>query len=335
MQYILLSVAVVLALLLSLYSTPIAMRAAREYNIVDEPDGKLKRHKEPVPYLGGLSIFISFLLALSFVYETDSRILAILLSGSIIVMIGLIDDFRMISPNVKFAGQLIAAYILIDSGIYIKIGVFPEWLAVIITVIWIVGIMNAINIVDIMDGLAAGMCTIAGISFLLISIINSEPVITEMTAVLIGSTLGFLKFNYHPAKIYMGDSGSMFLGLVVGALSITGDYTYTNELGFLNPIIILSVPIFDTLYVMILRAFRGKSPFRGSDDHFAVRLRIKGVEIPVIVNMTYLVALVMGGLAIWNMFLTPFYSSILVAGIIVFYTAVGVLLLKIDTGAGD
>ncbi len=330
MTFIKLPMAVIISFLLAIYISPVAAAAARKFGIVDEPDGKLKIQKQPVPYFGGLAIFASFLLSFSFVYGSDSRTLAILLSGSIIVIVGLIDDFQVLSPGAKFIGQLIAAYVLVDSGIYIKLGFIPVWAAVPLTIIWLVGMMNALNIIDIMDGLAAGLTAIAGMFFLAVALLNNDTVIIALTAVMIGSTLGFLIHNFHPARIYMGDSGSMFLGLLLGALSISGSYTTVNKLGFISPLIILSVPLFDTFYVMILRIIKRKSPFFGSKDHFAVRLRIIGLRIPAIALLSYLTALGAGAVAIANLYAGQKVSVFLIGSICLFYIVSGLLMARID-----
>ncbi len=330
MTFVYLPIAVIIAFLLALYMSPVAARAARKFGIIDKPDGELKVQKDGVPYFGGLAIFTSFLLAYSFVYGTENRTLAILLSGSIIVIVGLIDDFQVLSPGAKFTGQLVAAYILVDSGIYIKLDFLSPWIAIPLTVVWLVGMMNALNIIDIMDGLAVGVSSVAGMFFLIVAIINNDGIIIALTAVMIGSTLGFLKFNFQPARIYMGDSGSMFLGLLLGALSIIGDYSTRNKLGFISPLIILSIPLFDTFLVMFLRIIKGKSPFFGSKDHFAVRLRIKGFSVPFIVISTYGVGLIMGGLAVLNLYLTFRYSLILIVATGLFYIVSALLLVRIS-----
>ena len=145
-----------LAFLVALYGVPIARQAAMKYGIVDAPDGRLKHQKEPVPYFGGLAIYLAFLMSLAFTFEFRQDVLGIILGGTIVVMLGLIDDFGVLTPWTKLTGQLLAVFVLIKSGIRIEIAAFPEWLDLVLTVLWMVGLINAFNLLDIMDGLSAG-----------------------------------------------------------------------------------------------------------------------------------------------------------------------------------
>jgi len=304
----------ILAYLLSLYGTPVAARAAVEFEIVDMPDGGLKQHRGPVPYLGGLAIYVSFLVALGLVFQFDARVLGILLAGTIVVLLGLIDDFGVLGVGPKFAGQFVAAWVLVKSDIAIHIGFLPPWLSVILSILWIVGMANAFNIIDIMDGLSAGTALIASIFLLVVAILNGQPAIAVLTAVLAGSLFGFLRYNYFPARIFMGDCGSLFLGMTLAALAMIGKYDRYNPIGYLSPLLILAIPLFDTAYVSLVRILRGRSPFRGSPDHFALRLRAAGYSVPGVVNLTYVAGIALGAVAIWNLFLSEGESLVLVGG---------------------
>jgi UDP-GlcNAc:undecaprenyl-phosphate/decaprenyl-phosphate GlcNAc-1-phosphate transferase len=319
----------VLAFLVGLYGTPIARAGALRFGVVDQPDGKLKTQGEPVPYFGGLAIFIAFIIPLCLFFPFDKSILAILLAGSLVLLLGLIDDFGVLTPRAKFAGQFIAAIVLIKGDILIRVDIFPEYLNLILTILWIIGMTNAINIIDIMDGLAAGISLIgAGILFI-VALINGHHLIAMCAVTLLGSLAGFLPYNFRPAKIYMGDAGSMFLGLTLGTLAIIGNYTAENRLAFFNPFLIFGVAIFDTAYVMILRAMRGRSMFLGSNDHFAVRLRKHGWSIIKIVVCSYLLAAILGGLALYNMYIEPDKSIALYSVISGFFVLLGWRLSKI------
>ena len=154
---ILLTLTFVVAMLLSIYGVPIARLAALKFGIVDNPDGRLKHQREPVPYLGGLAIYLAFLVSLAFTFEFRQDVLGIVLSGTLIVMLGLIDDFGVLSPGTKLAGQFLAVFVLIKSGIRIEIASLPDWVDIVLTVFWMIGIINAFNLLDIMDGLSAGV----------------------------------------------------------------------------------------------------------------------------------------------------------------------------------
>jgi len=322
-----------LAFLLSLYGTPVAARAAIAFGIVDVPDGALKRHRGPVPYLGGLAIYTGFLVALGLVFEFDQRVLGILLAGTIVVLLGLIDDFGVLGVGPKFAGQFVAAWVLVKSDIAIHIAVIPDWLSALLSVLFIVGVANAFNIIDIMDGLEAGTAFIASIFLLVVSVLNGQPAIAVLTAVLAGSLLGFLRYNYHPARIFMGDCGSLFLGMTLAALAMIGKYDRHNPIGYLTPLLILGVPIFDTAYVMVLRLLHGRSPFRGSPDHFALRLKAAGWSVRGTVNLAYMTGVSLGALGLWNLYLSRTQSLFLVAGAFATMILGGLALARVSNEA--
>lgn len=290
--------AFVLALALSLYFTPVIRKGAIRYGVVDTPDGQLKQHKEPVAYLGGIAVFLSFLFALATTYELTGAVLALLLSASIVVMLGLFDDLKVLPPTVKLAGQIVAALVLVKAGVMIRLTFLPEWLALGLTVLWLVGMTNAINLIDVSDGLAAGVSAIAGLFLYIVSLWNGHTTIGMVTLALVGATLGFLAYNRPPARIYLGDTGSMFLGFMLGALAMINHYTFQNRVAALAPVVILGVPLFDTFFVMGARALRRIPLMRGSPDHFAVRLRNHGVPAGMIAAMSYLVSGLLGGLAL-------------------------------------
>jgi UDP-GlcNAc:undecaprenyl-phosphate/decaprenyl-phosphate GlcNAc-1-phosphate transferase len=290
------------ALALSLYFTPIIRRGAIKYGVVDAPDGKLKQHGEPVAYLGGVSIYLSFLFALAFTYDFNPEVIGLLLGSSIVVMLGLFDDLKVLTPLVKLAGQIVAALVLVKAGIMTKLDFLPPALNVLLTVVWLVGITNAINLIDVSDGLAAGVASIAGMFFYVISVWNNDNPDNNTPAVmmlaLVGATLGFLAYNRPPAKIFLGDAGSLLLGFLLGAVAMTGRYTVRHPLAAIAPVAILGVPIFDTLFVMGARLARGLPLMHGSPDHFAVRMRNHGVRAGIIALIAYIGGALLGGAAL-------------------------------------
>ncbi len=322
----------VLAFLFAIYGTPVAIAAARKFGVVDKPDGNLKTHKEPVPYLGGLAVYLSFLLALGMVYDFSREVLGIILSGTIVVLLGLIDDFGVLSPGMKFLGQLVAVFILLKSGVMITVIALPPWLAILLTIFWMIGIINGFNIIDVMDGLSSGIAFFASLAFFVVAVINSEPMIAIISIALAGSLLGFLYYNFEPAKIYLGDTGSMFIGLILGALAMTGKYSFNNNVGFLAPLVILAVPIFDTILVMYLRALRRKSIFLGSKDHFALRLRKWTLSVRRTVLLSYGASLCLSILGIAVIFTDNTTALSLVAVILLFFLLIARWLKRIDVG---
>lgn len=318
-----------LAFLLALYGTPVARAAALRFGVVDNPDGRLKNQTEPVPYFGGLAIYLAVLIPLCLFYELDKRILAILLSGTLVLLLGLIDDFGVLTPAAKFMGQIIAAFVLIKSDVIIRVDFFPLYINLALTVLWIIGMTNAMNIIDIMDGLSAGISLIASFCLFFVAALKADKMIAIFALTLTGSLAGFLRYNFQPAKIYMGDAGSMFLGLCLGALAIIGDYSDINRLALYNPILIFGVAIFDTVYVMILRLMQHKSPFLGSKDHFAIRLKIVGWPVTRIVIGSYIAASLLCILALLNMFLSVTYSIALYAAVAISFLGLGLVLSRI------
>ncbi len=283
-----------LAFLLALYGVPIARKAALKYGIVDAPDGRLKHQREPVPYFGGLAIYLAFLMSLAFTFEFRHDVLGIILGGTIVVMLGLIDDFGVLTPATKLVGQLLAVFVLIKSGIRIEIAMFPEWLDLTLTVLWMVGLINAFNLLDIMDGLSAGVGAVSASGLFVVALLQGDQAIAFMLAALIGGLAGFLKYNWHPARIYMGDTGAMFIGLLLGAMAMIAKYPSDHPLSLLTPVFILGIPIFDTLFVIYIRYRRGLPIFWGSPDHIAIRLRHWGMSVPQIVITSYVATAMVG-----------------------------------------
>jgi UDP-GlcNAc:undecaprenyl-phosphate GlcNAc-1-phosphate transferase len=298
-----------LAFGLAWWGTPIARAAALRFGIVDRPDGRLKRQEEPVPYLGGLAVYLPFLVALCLVHEFDQRALGLLLAGTLMLLLGLIDDLGALSPPVKLAGQGVACWVLLKSDVMIHIVWLPAWAQAAITVLWILTAANAFNLIDILDGLAPGVAALACLSLLAATHVGESPGIPVMAAALAGSLLGFLRYNFAPARIYLGDSGSLFLGMMLGALTMTAQYTANNRLGFLSPLLILGLPLFDTAFVSAVRLARGASPFRGSPDHFPLRLRRLGMSVPGVAWTCYAAAAGLGALALANVRLASARAS--------------------------
>jgi UDP-GlcNAc:undecaprenyl-phosphate GlcNAc-1-phosphate transferase len=292
----------VLAASLALYTTPLMRHAALQFGILDRPHGPLKSQREPVPYLGGLAVFSAYLVTLSIMFEFSHAVLGILLAGTLMLLVGLIDDLGVLSPWAKLASQFIAVIALIKAGVFIKLVFVPPLAALALSALWFLAVTNAFNIIDIMDGLASGVAAIAAVFFALVAIAHGEAMVAVMAAALAGSLVGFLRYNSAPARIYLGDSGSLFIGLTLAALATNGGYTRSNLVGVLTPVIFLGVPLFDLAFVSILRLEQGLSPLRGSPDHFALRLRRAGYGVRRTVLVTYAATLVLGavGLATMN-----------------------------------
>jgi UDP-GlcNAc:undecaprenyl-phosphate GlcNAc-1-phosphate transferase len=262
-----------LSVALSLWFVPRVRGAAIRIGFVDRPDGRLKQQREPVAYLGGLAVYISFLVSLALSFGFSQEVLGLLLASALVVVFGLIDDLGALTPWVKLAGQALACLVLIRSGIHIKLDLLPFWAAVPLTVLWLLATTNAFNLIDVMDGLSAGIAAIAALTILVLTATAGRIVPSIMCAALAGSLIGFLRYNSEPATIYLGDTGSQFIGLMLGALAMNNSVTERNLVAALAPIVILGVPLFDMLFVMHVRQLRGLPVMLGSPDHVALRLR--------------------------------------------------------------
>lgn len=259
------AIAFVAALALSLIMTPLVKRFAVWVGAVDAPNHR-KVHTRIMPRLGGLAIYLAFTAALIMVfpalegYKTNAA-WGLLIGGSIIALVGALDDKLELSPKLKLLGQLIAACIVV-IGFDLKVELINlpfgsaqnlgEWISIPLTIFWIIGVTNAINLIDGLDGLAAGVSAIATVSTLVMAMIMGNVMVIVLCAILLGSILGFLVFNFHPAKIFMGDSGALFLGFSLATLSVLG-FKQTTLVSFVVPLLVLGVPLSDTFFAIIRR----------------------------------------------------------------------------------
>ena len=254
---------------------PVVIKIANHVNALDMPNER-KVHKEPMPRLGGLAIFFGFLVGYMLFCTPTTQMNSILIGSFILILVGIFDDIKPISPKIKFSGQLLSAIILVfygnvimqelsAFGLYINFGIFAKP----ITVLFVVAVINCMNLIDGLDGLASG---IADIFFMTITIIATlmgsyGGLDSALTLIMIGATSGFLLYNFHPAKIFMGDSGSMFLGYMISVISLLGFKNVTLT-SFFIPIVILAIPILDTLFAIIRRLLKGQSFAKADKEHF-------------------------------------------------------------------
>jgi len=328
-----------LALGLGLYITPLARRAALRLNMVAQPDGKLRFHREPVPYLGGMAIYIAMLVALTVAVEFNAMLLGILLGTTIILMVGLIDDFGVMTPGMKLFGQIIAAMALIKGGIVLELEIFSglRWpgdmplLSWGLSALWLIGVANALNFLDIEDGLAAGVAACCCPALFAVAWLNGRTDAALFTAALFGATAGFLRYNapLPSARIYLGDAGSLWLGLSLASLAMIGSYTRQNNLAAVCPVIILGVPCFELGLTMAARWRRGVPVYFGSPDHVAKRLQKSGLTKRATLLLHCVICLILGGLALFIMMTDIETAIIVVGGLMAVALIVGLLLLRV------
>lgn len=243
----------------------------------------VKRQK--ISCLGGIAIFAAFLIgitaAIIFIEGmAASMFLGLILSSSLVLILGFIDDINDLRPSVKIIGETLAIGILIWFGFVTKISFLPAWANIIVTILWVLFITNAFNLLDIMDGLASGLIIIISLTLLFIAFINQDIFSAIILIALIGAHLGFLKYNYPPAKIYMGDSGSLASGFILAVIAINISYApLERPVALITPLVALSLPIYDTLFLIIMRVRKKKPIFNKTNDHFALRLTTMGYSV--------------------------------------------------------
>ncbi len=268
--------------LISFASTPTVIVLARKIKAIDIPKDSRRIHKKPIPLIGGLAIFYGFLISVLCFAVMEKELMGILIGATIMVIVGVIDDMRDLNAKIKLLFQIIAAAIVIYSGVDIQYvaNPFANWFgpqyinlglwSIPITMVWIIGVTNAINLIDGLDGLAAGVSSIASVALLSMTLLSQNVNAAIVTAALAGAGFGFLPYNFNPAKIFMGDTGSTFLGFILACISIQGVMKTYAVVSVAIPVLILGLPIFDTLFAIIRRILKRKpimSPDRGHLHH--------------------------------------------------------------------
>ncbi|MEW9676226.1 MraY family glycosyltransferase [Lentibacillus sp. L22] len=260
-----------LTLFISLIITPILIKVSLKFNATDKPNQR-KVHKAPIPTLGGIAIYLSFLIGLCILQPINQYHIAILCGGFVMVLVGCIDDLFDLSPKVKFIAQTGAACLVVFwGGLQVEFINLPfggqiefGFLSSVVTIIWIVGITNAINLIDGLDGLAGGVSAIALFTIAGMAVIMGNIYVATIALILFFSTVGFLRYNFFPAKIFMGDTGALFLGYMIAVLALLG-FKNVTIISFIIPIFILGVPISDTLIAMV-RRYINKQPISSPDS---------------------------------------------------------------------
>ncbi|MCL2335748.1 MAG: undecaprenyl/decaprenyl-phosphate alpha-N-acetylglucosaminyl 1-phosphate transferase [Endomicrobia bacterium] len=309
------------ALFIAVISTPFFRRIAVKFGILDSPVTEIKTHKVSTPYLGGLAIACGWIVSLflirfvtHFPGGTLRSIRGIIYGSLIMLALGFIDDvkFKGLGPKLKLAVQFAAASIVVFV-FDIRINfIAVYWLSCVVSMIWIVGITNAFNIIDVMDGLSSGIAAIAALAFLFISLPTEMIYVNFCAAALAGALLGFIPYNLSKtAKIFMGDTGSLFIGFIMASLALGTSYTKVNNLGLFAPLLILAVPIYETFLVSWFRIRKGKSPLAGSKDHYSLRLEKMGFSRRQILAITYSACAILALCAYMMTVLSSVYTMLL------------------------
>ena len=290
---------------ISFAATPIVKSFAQKVGAIDVPRDARRVHDHPIPRMGGMAIFLGFLISVLLFVDISRPVRGILLGAVLIVACGAIDDVVSLNAWIKLAVQVAAAIVAVAHGVVIEVfrnpNIFSEnealvlgALAVPVTVIWIVGITNSVNLIDGLDGLAVGVSTIASTTMFVVALLVSEGNVAVILAALMGACLGFMPYNLNPAKIFMGDAGSLLLGYVLSTVSVVGMFKFYAIVTFVVPILALALPLFDTLCAIIRRLLRGQSPMHPDRGHLHHRLIDMGLSQKQAVAVLYSISAVLG-----------------------------------------
>lgn len=300
--------AFMIALGTALVLTPAVIAFARRTGALDQPDAR-KVHARPIPRIGGIGIYaafmVSILVQLIFVELTPEfmmSLIGLMVGGTIIVAIGIIDDYCDLPAKVKLLGQILAAAVLV-IGFDVRIDfitdplgdfIYLELFAIPATIFWIVGLTNTVNLIDGLDGLAAGISSIAAVTIFLVAMEEGIPFVAMVTAALAGAAVGFLYYNFNPARIFMGDTGSMFLGFMLAGISVVGAVKSAATIALIVPILALGLPILDTTFAIVRRARNHRPIFKPDKGHLHHRLLAHGFTQKQAVLLMYIVSALFG-----------------------------------------
>ena len=297
--------ALLAAALVALISTPVVRSLAFRVGAVDVPKDSRRMHNHPIPRMGGLGIYLGFILSVLLFLPLTSELRGMLLGSTIIAVLGIFDDIYALPALPKFFIQIGAALVAVLGGNRIMFlsnpNIFSKepfwdlgWLSIPITVLWIVGITNAVNLIDGLDGLACGVSTISSMTLLVIALVMEEPDVAILMAALSGACIGFLPYNLNPAKIFMGDTGSTFLGFILAVVSIQGLFKFYTIISFAVPFLMLGLPIFDTCFAILRRVSHGQSPMKPDRGHIHHRLIDMGFSQKQAVAVLYIISAILG-----------------------------------------
>ncbi len=338
--------AFMIALGMALILTPVVIAFARRTGALDKPDAR-KVHVRPIPRIGGIGIYaafmVSILVQLVFVELTPEfmmSLIGLMVGGTIIVAIGIVDDYCDLPAKVKLLGQILAAVVLV-VGFDVRIDfitdplgdfIYLELFAIPATIFWIVGLTNTVNLIDGLDGLAAGVSSIAAITIFLVAMEEGIPFVAMVTAALAGAAVGFLYYNFNPARIFMGDTGSMFLGFMLAGISVVGAVKSAATIALIVPILALGLPILDTTFAIVRRMRNHRPIFKPDKGHLHHRLLAHGFTQKQAVLLMYVVSALFGlcALALTAVSMQAAILIILIVAAVVFIGARKLGILQMD-----
>lgn len=322
-SYVFYIFAVIIALAIAYLVVPLVEKLAFRLGAVDQPNAR-KVHEEPMPRMGGLSIYLGFVVViLASLLATSGlsrSIMGILIGATIVFIVGAIDDVYRLSAWTKLFAEIVAALIVVLLGVQMQVLTNPfdgvirlGQMGIPLTMFWIIGVTNAVNLIDGLDGLAAGVSGIAAITIGVVALRSDQYLVGFMALVLAGAVAGFLPRNFFPARIFMGDSGALFLGFVLACLSVTGLAKSAALISLFVPVIILGIPIFDTFFAIVRRVNNGMPIFKPDKAHLHHRLMDMGNSHRRTVIIIYIISILLGAVGVLLMYLTSPQAMLILA----------------------
>jgi UDP-GlcNAc:undecaprenyl-phosphate/decaprenyl-phosphate GlcNAc-1-phosphate transferase len=306
---------IIISFLTSLFLIPKFCDIAGRFNFFDEPDGKLKTQTNKVPYLGGVAIYCAFIFALSVTFPFNNDLSLYIIGSTLLLFVGLLDDFISLTPAQKFLGQIIASLCFIKAGFFLKEEFFLQPINIAISLFWFLTIINALNLVDVMDGLSSSLALYSIAAFCSFLYLDGNWPAAILLGCLFGAILGFFIYNKPPAKIYMGDAGTLFIGGIIGSAPFFISWSKFNGFGLLIPILILFIPLLELASLILIRWYKSIPFYNGSPDHFAIYLRNKGWSAISVIKLCLCINILM------FIFALLFYFGVINIGALLLFCA--------------
>lgn len=316
----------IFSFLISFYLTPLLCALAQRLQFVDQPDGIIKTHQYAVPYLGGVAVYGGFLSGLALTIPFDSHIFLLIIGTTLLLLLGLIDDLVVLKAYQKFFGQCIVSLCLLKAGFYLKHHVFYNIWNIPLSLLWTLSIINAFNLVDVMDGLATLLAISATVTFMVMAAYLHHYLVCIVLSAFLGSLIAFFWYNKPPARIYLGDTGSLFIGGLLAVIPFLFDWGTYNIYGFLTPPIILAIPLLEIFSLILIRSYKGIPFYQGSADHFSLYLLAHGWYKEAILKYIAFLSLYLGVVAFLFMAGILQFVTTLICGIVFLIVWIAVLL---------
>jgi len=294
--------AFIFSCLLSLYLIPMIIHATMRLGLLDVPDGNLKTHKAPIPHFGGIAVFFGFISTLALVYPFENRVLWLLLGTTLLLCVGLIDDLKVLRPGQKFFGQILAVLCFLKGGFSLKTNFFSSPINLGFSAFWMLSVINAFNLVDVMDGLSSTIAIIATTALLIIALVFKQYTVSLLLVSFLGPLCAFFWYNKPPARIYLGDTGSMFVGGFLSAVPMLFAWSTQSFDAYYAPVIILGIPLLEVFFLVVIRTYLGIPFYRGSPHHFSIYLQKKGWSKWAVLGFTALMGVILATLAFLFLF---------------------------------